>query len=411
MTKKHLAIALGLCAAAIPATDLAAETVAGYATKADYRAGRVTQLALEERVPEDGGDTCAAPTPIATVPFVDAGTTVGKTNTVGTLPLACNGNYTTVAGPDSIYSLTLGPGNNLTFLVTTTEANYDPSIYLLVTCNDGATCALGADNCFARNTAGNPCGAVSDEEFTASGLPPGTYYFYVDSFYSAASPLGAGPYSLSVTGTLGILPRTIGGTVSGLLGAGLVLQNNGGDDLPIAADGPFTFATPVNDGDPFDVTVLSQPTGPGQTCAVANGSGTVAGADVTNVTVTCVSDLRTVGGTVSGLLGTGLVLQNNGGDDLPIAADGPFTFATPVIDGDPFDVTVLSQPTGPGQTCAVANGSGTVAGADVTNVAVTCVSDLSILEIPTLGQAGIVLLVLLLAAIGILAMRSRVARN
>ena len=34
----------------------------------------------------------------------------------------------------------------------------------------------------------------------------------------------------------------IGGTVSGLVGSGLVLQNNGGGDLPVAADGSFTFA-------------------------------------------------------------------------------------------------------------------------------------------------------------------------
>ncbi|MCS6972224.1 MAG: hypothetical protein NZL89_04295, partial [Leptospiraceae bacterium] len=37
--------------------------------------------------------------------------------------------------------------------------------------------------------------------------------------------------------------------------------------------------------------------------------------------------LYTVGGTVTGLSGT-LVLQNNGGDDLILTADGNFTFAT-----------------------------------------------------------------------------------
>jgi hypothetical protein len=37
--------------------------------------------------------------------------------------------------------------------------------------------------------------------------------------------------------------------------------------------------------------------------------------------------MYTIGGAVSGLgTATGLVLQNNGGDDLPIAGDGPFTF-------------------------------------------------------------------------------------
>src|SRR5215831_20631647 len=36
----------------------------------------------------------------------------------------------------------------------------------------------------------------------------------------------------------------------------------------------------------------------------------------------------TIGGTVTGLSGTGLVLQDNGGDNLAVSASGPFTFAT-----------------------------------------------------------------------------------
>lgn len=48
---------------------------------------------------------------------------------------------------------------------------------------------------------------------------------------------------------------TVGGTVSGLVGTGLVLQNNGGDDLALSADGPFTFATVVGNGAAYAVTV------------------------------------------------------------------------------------------------------------------------------------------------------------
>ncbi len=84
---------------------------------------------------------------------------------------------------------------------------------------------------------------------------------------------------------------TIGGNVNGLAGAGLVLQQSGGDDLPISADGTFTFATPVQDGGAYSVTVFAQPGNPAQTCTVANASGTVDGADVTNVEVACTSDV------------------------------------------------------------------------------------------------------------------------
>ncbi len=84
---------------------------------------------------------------------------------------------------------------------------------------------------------------------------------------------------------------TIGGTVSGLVGSGLVLQNNAGDDLTINANGGFTFTTALNDGDTYSVSVLTQPTSPSQTCSVSNNSGTVAGADVTDITVTCTENV------------------------------------------------------------------------------------------------------------------------
>ena len=80
---------------------------------------------------------------------------------------------------------------------------------------------------------------------------------------------------------------------------------------------------------------------------------------------------------VSGLAGTGLVLRNNGGDDLAIAADGSHAFATLLADGSAYAVTVATQPTAdPPQTCTVSggdndDGSGTMAGAPVT-VSVTC---------------------------------------
>src|SRR5260370_36972117 len=38
-------------------------------------------------------------------------------------------------------------------------------------------------------------------------------------------------------------PFTIGGTVTGLTGTGLILQDNGGDDLTLSANGAFAFKT------------------------------------------------------------------------------------------------------------------------------------------------------------------------
>jgi 6-phosphogluconolactonase (cycloisomerase 2 family) len=163
---------------------------------------------------------------------------------------------------------------------------------------------------------------------------------------------------------------TIGGTVSGLTGSGLVLADNGGDNLTVAANATsFTFATPLAAGAAYAVTVATQPTG--QTCTVAGGSGTVASSNVTTVAVTCASGTFTVGGTISGLTGSGLVLQDNGGDNLTVAANATtFTFATPVATGAPYAVTVLTQPTG--QTCTVSAGAGTMGSSSVTSVAIAC---------------------------------------
>ena len=194
---------------------------------------------------------------------------------------------------------------------------------------------------------------------------------FSDSLTLDSNTSGAPP-SVGLSGVGGTATFTVGGTVSGLEGTGLVLQNNGGDDLSISADGSFTFATALADGSGYDVTVLTQPGSPSQSCSVSNGSGTLSGANVTDVAVSCSTDTFTVGGTVSGLEGSGLVLQNNGGDDLSISSDGSFTFATALADGSSYAVTVLSQPGSPSQSCSVSNGSGTLAGADVTNVAVSC---------------------------------------
>ncbi|MBS0452048.1 MAG: beta-propeller fold lactonase family protein [Proteobacteria bacterium] len=83
------------------------------------------------------------------------------------------------------------------------------------------------------------------------------------------------------------------GSVAGLVSAGLVLQNNAGDDLPVSADGSFEFATPVASASAYAVTVKSQPRLPTQICTVANGTGVVAGSDVIGVLVTCVRDSAT----------------------------------------------------------------------------------------------------------------------
>ena len=167
---------------------------------------------------------------------------------------------------------------------------------------------------------------------------------------------------------------TVGGSVSGLQGSGLVVRNNGADDLPIDSNGAFTFATPLASGERFDVTIAAQPSSPTQSCMLENASGVVGVANITSIRIQCETVELTVGGQVSGLDGSGLVLQNNGGDNLAIASNGPFTFRDSLPPGASYNVTVLTQPADPNQTCVVGNSSGTVGNADVTNITVNCTS-------------------------------------
>lgn len=85
----------------------------------------------------------------------------------------------------------------------------------------------------------------------------------------------------------------------------------------------------------------------------------------------------TVGGAVTGLAGSGLILQIDAANDLPLSTDGDFTFAKSIASGSSYAVTVKSQPEEPLQTCHIANGQGTVTSSNIANVVVTCATEIS----------------------------------
>lgn len=243
-----------------------------------------------------------------------------------------------------------------------------------------------------ENNGGDALTRSVDGTFAFStALPPGSSYSVTIQTQPATQTCtvtnGSGTVTnaniTNVTVNCSTNTRTVGGNVSGLAALeSVVLQNNGSDNLNINSDGSFSFSTPVAQGATYNVTVLTQPAT--QTCTVTNGSGTVGGSNITNVQVTCSTNAYTVGGSVSGLSGT-VVLQNNGSDDATISSNGPFTFSTPVAQGATYNVTVSTQPTL--QTCSVTNGSGTMGGSNVTNVAVSCVANTTTLTTSTSNLA------------------------
>ncbi|NMH60197.1 FG-GAP repeat protein [Alteromonas ponticola] len=82
----------------------------------------------------------------------------------------------------------------------------------------------------------------------------------------------------------------VSGTVEGLTGQGLVIQNNGRDNLQVNQAGKFTFTDPLESKQNYEVTVLTQPSNPKQKCIVSDGKGAIASTHVSSVMVTCTSE-------------------------------------------------------------------------------------------------------------------------
>jgi environmental stress-induced protein Ves len=250
----------------------------------------------------------------------------------------------------------------------------------------GTVSGLVGTGLVLQNNGAGDLSVAADGSFTFSGSQDDGSDFAVTVKTDPANPTqactvtgGSGKVAGGNVGSVTVNCSTkkyaIGGTTTGLDGTGLVLQNNAGDDIPVNVDGSFAFPTPIEDLAAYSVSIKSQPTNKWQTCVVSNGSGNVAAAAVTSVSVTCTTNTYKVSGSVSGLAGSGLVLQNNAGDDIPIAADGSFEFATSVASGSAYSVSVLTNPSNKSQTCTVTNGAGTIAGSDVSTVSVACVTN------------------------------------
>lgn len=154
---------------------------------------------------------------------------------------------------------------------------------------------------------------------------------------------------------------SIGGKVTGLTGD-LMLSNNLSNNINLSAGTPsYAFSNRIQPGESYSVTVQKAPDG--LTCTVANASGIAGTSDINNIDVSCVSN-HSLGGTISGLTASGLVLAN-GSDTVSVAANSTsFTFSRHVGENASYGITILTQPNG--QTCTVNNGTGFMGTADIT---------------------------------------------
>ena len=163
-------------------------------------------------------------------------------------------------------------------------------------------------------------------------------------------------------------PNVVSGIISGLTASGLVLQN-GTESIAISSGAnTFSFATNQTIGSSYSVSITSQPVG--LTCSLSNSIGNMVQYGVNNVKVTCASYGYTIGGQISGLSASGLVLQN-GSDSIQISSGGTsYTLTNKVAFGGDYTVSIKAQPLG--YTCSVNNGVGIMGSGNITSIQVTC---------------------------------------
>jgi 6-phosphogluconolactonase len=104
--------------------------------------------------------------------------------------------------------------------------------------------------------------------------------------------------------------------------------------------------------------------------------------------------MHTIGGTASGLAGTPLTLVLNGGaqnEEITVRANGAFVFPTPVPSGAAYTVAAKSQRVSAQQNCFVtgSTATGIVGNADVTSVAVVCLTLGRFVYVGTTGGGGL----------------------
>lgn len=178
--------------------------------------------------------------------------------------------------------------------------------------------------------------------------------------------------------------------VTGLLGSGLQVENNG-DLVNVTANETYTFSKKISSGSFYNVTVKTPPTSPIQKCIVSSGSGTVLNGNIEGIQIVCGDALYLISGTVTGLLGNGLQLQNitGAGTDTINVNAANFSFP-PLPAGETYNFSIVSQPTNPSQTCSIttpAMTTGTMTATHITST-INCSTNSFVVNAQVTGILG-----------------------
>jgi hypothetical protein len=172
----------------------------------------------------------------------------------------------------------------------------------LAACGGGSSNDIGISGTISGLTTGN---LILSNGYTTINIPSGNTGFifgtrlpkfasYTVSVQSAPelltcgvrNPSGIASGDVSNVEVVCVPNNTVGGSVTGLVAAGLTLTN-GSDTVNVPANASnFVFPRRVGQGQAYGVTILSQPAG--QTCNLANAVGTVGTTNVTSIQVNCI---------------------------------------------------------------------------------------------------------------------------
>ena len=214
--------------------------------------------------------------------------------------------------------------------------------------------------------------------------------FFLPLASCTSTPDGIGP-ELFVLDAVYAPSYTLSGPISELYGSATVLSNtispsgfsflsSRSEDLNLEHDaGSFSFVEQAYTGESFEAAVEAHPRSPTQFCTMTNGTGQVENSNIEDISITCEGAYRVITN-LSGLSGTGLVLNSTSGDSVSVSASGAIEMPTPYILSDPYEVSITSNPIEPWQTCTFTGGATTVSGYnssenDLTIADITCTTN------------------------------------
>jgi hypothetical protein len=269
------------------------------------------------------------------------GTLSGNTYTTNPITTNCTvaATFTSIGGP----SYTVTPS---TPAGVGTGGTISPSGPVTVPSGNTAKFTVTANSGYSVNSSGGSC---------VGSWSAGTQS---NSWIWTSVPITA---NCGVTFAFGTTVSTSAGTGGTISGGGTVVLGQT-SKLTITPNSGYTIASVTGCGGTLS----------GNTYA----TGAITAPCTVTATFTSTVNTRTVGGSVSGLTGSGLRLALTAGNQtVNVSPDvSSYVFPTAVSSGTAYTVSVQTQPTG--LTCSITNASGTVGATNVTNANVTCYTDI-----------------------------------